>query len=128
MNAFMWMATLWADGLGLGQVPPVLLGPCQVARVNRHLGGQLLAFTRQGLADHRIWSPALDQRRGLLVYLPPGYDPKKRYPLAIFLHGAAQDEQFFLQALAIPFDRAIRAGLLPPIIIAAPDGSIHGRA
>jgi S-formylglutathione hydrolase FrmB len=128
MNGFLWLATLWSDGLGLGQVPSFLLGPRQVQRVNGKLHGQVVAFTRQGLADHRLWSPALGQRRDLLVYLPPGFDPSKKYPLALFLHGAAQDEQFFLQALAIPFDRAIAAGRMPPVIIAAPDGSIHGRA
>ncbi len=128
MSGFLWLATLWSDGLGLGQVPSVLLGPRQVQRVNKHLHGQLVAFTREGLQDRRIWSPALGQRRDLLVYLPPNYDPKKRYPLALFLHGAAQDEQFFLQALVGPFDRAIAAGEMPPVILAAPDGSIHGRA
>ena len=70
----------------------------------------------------------MQEHRRLLVYLPPGYDPRKQYPLAIFLHGAAQDEQFFLQALAIPFDKAISCGQLPPVIIAVPDGSIRGRA
>jgi S-formylglutathione hydrolase FrmB len=128
MNSFLWMATLWSDWLGLGQAPSVLLGPAQVQRVNKHLRGQVVAFSREGLKDRRIWSPALGQRRDLLVYLPPGYDPSRRYPLALFLHGAAQDEQFFLQALVTPFDKAISAGVMPPVIIAAPDGSIHGRA
>lgn len=127
MDFFLWMASLWVDGVGLGQVPPALLGPNQVARVNRQLHGRLLAFTRHGRTDHRIWSPALRQRRDLFVYLPPGYDPTRKYPLAIFLHGAAQDEQFFLQALVWPFDKAIAEGRLPPVIIAAPDGSIPGR-
>jgi S-formylglutathione hydrolase FrmB len=128
MNGFFWVVSLWVDGFGLGQVPPILLGPNQVQRVNRSLHGQLLAFTCHSGVDHRIWSPALNQPRGLLVYLPPGYDPKKQYPLALFLHGAAQDEQFFLQALAVPFDQAIARGQLPPVIIAAPNGSIHGKA
>src|SRR5262249_10642549 len=83
MNGFFWVVSLWVDGFGLGQVPPILLGPNQVQRVNRSLHGQLLAFTWQGGVDHRIWSPALNQRRGMLVYLPPGYDPKKQYPLAL---------------------------------------------
>jgi S-formylglutathione hydrolase FrmB len=128
MEYFVWMVALWVDGIGLGQVPPALLGPNQIERVNRHLHGQIVAFTRQHGVDQRIWSPALQQRRDLLVYLPPGYDPAKKYPLAIFLHGAAQDEQIFLQTLVHRYDQAMAAGLLPPLIIAAPDGSIHGRA
>ncbi|MBY0230123.1 MAG: esterase family protein [Gemmataceae bacterium] len=128
MNGFALMVSLWVDGLGMGQVPHALLGPCQVARANAQMKGRLLYFDRKLLTDHRLWSPALRERRRLLVYLPPGYDPGRKYPLALFLHGAAQDEKFFLQALAIPFDRAICAGLMPPVIIAAPDGSIRGRS
>ena len=128
MNGFALMLSFWVDGVGLGQVPPVLLGPAQLARVNSRLSGQLVAYDRHCLADRRIWSTALNEHRRMLVYLPPGYDCRKKYPLALFLHGAAQDERFFLQALAIPFDKAIASGKLPPVIIAAPDGSIlrHG--
>src|SRR5262245_4611319 len=107
MECFLWMVSLWVDGIGLGQAPRAFLGPCQVQRVNNRLHARLLSFTRQVGADHRIWSPALNQRRDLLVYLPPNYDPSRRYPLAIFLHGAAQDEQFFLQAVVQSFDQAI---------------------
>ena len=64
----------------------------------------------------------------MYVYLPPGYDPSKHYPLAIFLHGAAQDELFFLQVYVRLFDKAIAEGKIPPMILAAPDGSIHGKA
>jgi enterochelin esterase-like enzyme len=96
MEPFWWVVALWVDGIGLGQAPPALLGQHQIERVNRQLHGRLLDFTHNHGADHRIWSPALGQRRALYVYLPPGYDPAHKYPLAIFLHGAAQDEQFFL--------------------------------
>src|SRR5262245_26604109 len=112
MEYILWLASLWVAGIGLGQVPPVLLGPNQLERVNRRLHGQLVAFTRRRGEDCRIWSAALKRRRDLLVYLPPGYDPAKKYPLALFLHGAAQDEQFFLQAIVRPFDGAIAAGQL----------------
>jgi S-formylglutathione hydrolase FrmB len=122
------MVALWVDGVGLGQAPPALFRQHQIEHVNRKLHGQLLDFTHNHGADRRIWSPALGQRRDLYVYLPPGFNPAQHYPLAIFLHGAAQDEQFFLQAQVEAFDRAIIAGLLPPVIIAAPDGSVYGRA
>ncbi len=128
MEPFWWMVLLWVDGIGLGQAPPAFLGRHQLERVNRALHGQLLDFTHNHGSDRRIWSPALGQRRDLYVYLPPGYDPCKRYPLGIFLHGAAQDEQFFLQAQVAQFDQAIAEGLLPPVILAAPDGSAHCRA
>lgn len=127
MEALFWVVSFWVDGIGFGQAPKPVLGPHQVERVERKLHGQLLDFTRRHGSDRRIWSPALKQYRDLFVYLPPGFDPCKKYPLAIFLHGAAQDEQFFLQVQIERFDQAMAQGLLPPVIIAAPDGSVTGR-
>ncbi|MFM7541134.1 MAG: alpha/beta hydrolase [Planctomycetota bacterium] len=128
MQGLVWMVSLWVDGIGLGQAPPWMLGWHQVERMNRRLHGTLVAHTRRGLRDNRVWSPALGKKRDMLVYLPPGYTRGRHYPLALFLHGAAQDEQFFMQALVEPFDREIAAGRMPPVIVAAPDGSIHGHA
>ncbi len=128
MEGYGLLLALWVDLIGLGQGPPSLLGGPQIQHVQRHLHGQLLDFTANHGCDRRIWSPALRERRDLYVYLPPGFDPSRRYPLAIFLHGAGQDEQFFLQTQVESFDRAIAQGQLPPVIIAAPDGSFHGRA
>ena len=128
MDGLIWFASFWVDGVGLGQAPSWVLGFQQVERVNRHLKGRLVAHTRQGFNDQRIWCPTLGQRRDILVYLPPGYTPDKQYPLAIFLHGAAQDEQYFMQGVVKSFDDAISSGKIPPVIVAAPDGSIHGRA
>ncbi len=125
---FWWLVTFWVDGVGLGQAPPALLGRHQLVRVNKNLSGQLIDLTNNHGEDRRIWTKALTQKRGLYVYLPPNFDPTKRYPLTIFLHGAAQDEEFFLQTQVASFDKAIARGDMPPTIIAAPDGSIHGKA
>jgi S-formylglutathione hydrolase FrmB len=125
---FWWLVTFWVDGVGLGQAPPALLGKHQFVRINRNLSGQLIDLTNNHGADRRIWSPALNQKRSMYVYLPPNFDPNKRYPMAFFLHGAAQDEQFFLQAQVESFDKAMANGTMPPSIIVAPDGSVHGRA
>src|SRR5579884_3841474 len=128
MTSYGWLVALWVDIFGLGQGPPPVLGAAQLHHVQRQLHGQLLDFTHNHGADRRIWSPALRERRDLYVYLPPGFDRCRRYPLAIFLHGAGQDEQFFLQTQVEAFDRAIVEGRMPPVILAAPDGSTHGRA
>lgn len=129
MDPLWCLIFFWVDGLGAGQAPSFLMGKHHLERVNRTLHGQVLDFTHNHGADHRLWSPALGQKRDLYVYLPPGYDPvKKKYPLVIFLHGAAQDEQFFLQTQVAQFDRAIAAGRIPPVILAAPDGSMRGEA
>jgi S-formylglutathione hydrolase FrmB len=99
----------------------------EVARVNGELHGQVFDFTHNHGVDRRIWSPALQEKRDLYVYVPPGYHPTRKYPLAIFLHGASQDEQFFLKSLVKEFDKAIADGTLPPFVVAGPDGSILGR-
>jgi S-formylglutathione hydrolase FrmB len=44
----------------------------------------------------------------------------------LWLHGYAQDEASFLREVVGPLDTAIGCGKLPPMIIAAPDGSLHG--
>ncbi|MGH7226280.1 MAG: alpha/beta hydrolase, partial [Gemmataceae bacterium] len=98
----------------------------ELNRINGQLQGQVLDFTRNHGSDKRIWSPALQQKRDLYVYLPPGFDPCKRYPLLIWLHGHTEDEFTFLHDVIVHLDRAICAGRLPPLVIAAPDGSIRG--
>ncbi len=128
MDSLGWMVAFWVNLVGLGQAPPVLLGPQQVERVNRELHGRLVAYIRRPGHDQRMWSPALGQFRDLFVYLPPGYDPGRRYAVALLLHGAGQDEQIFLQAQVQAFDRAMAAGAIPPVIVVAPDGSVKGRA
>jgi S-formylglutathione hydrolase FrmB len=96
----------------------------QLNQLECRLQGSLLDFTHHHGADRRIYSPALDARRDMYVYLPPGYDPSRAYPAMIVLHGIAQNEQFFLRVVE-DFDRAMACGQLPPFIIAAPDGSLR---
>jgi S-formylglutathione hydrolase FrmB len=98
----------------------------ELDRLNRRLAGQVHDFTRNHGADRRIWSPILQQKRDLYVYVPPGFDPCKQYPLMLWLHGFAEDEFIFLRDVIVPLDAAIARGQLAPVIIAAPDGSVHG--
>jgi S-formylglutathione hydrolase FrmB len=95
--------------------------------LNRQLAGRVLDFTHNHGADNRIWSPALHEWRDLYVYLPPGFDPHCRYPVILYLHGLALDEASFVRHVAPVFDAAIARGVLPPCVIACPDGSIKGR-
>lgn len=96
--------------------------------VNRCISGHVVDYTFNHGVDNRIWSAALNQKRDLYVYLPPAYDAGKKYPIILFLHGFMTDEQSFLHYLVIPLDRSITSGQLPPVIVAAPDGSLEGRA
>jgi acetyl esterase/lipase len=98
----------------------------EVERLNRSLAGQLLDFTSNHGRDHRFYSPALGEKKGVYVYLPPGYDGVKQFPVMLWLHGANQDEKSFL-TLAPHFDTAVRSGALPPLVIVAPDGSLRTR-
>ncbi len=104
---------------------PIAVG--RLDRVNRTLAGQVLDFTHNHGADRRLYSPALDQKRDLYLYLPPGYDGRTPFPVMVWMHGIGQDEKDFLDIVNL-FDAAIRDGTLPPFVIAAPDGSIRGRA
>ena len=97
----------------------------EIPRLNGKLGGRVLDYTDNHGADNRIWSPALNQRRDVYVYLPPGYDGVKLFPVMLFLHGLGQDEKIFLDVCP-KFDAAIRGGTCPPMVIVVPDGSVSG--
>ena len=127
MESLTWFVAFWVDVAGLGQAPPSPFPRHQLVRLNHNLQGRILDLTNNHRGDQRIHSPALGEKRCLYVYLPPAYDARKKYPLAIFLHGAGQDELFFLQTQARAFDQAIVSGRIPPMIVAAPDGSRFGR-
>lgn len=104
----------------------VLPHPFELIHTNKNLRGQVVDFTNNHGHDRRLWSKALGEKRDLYVYLPPGYDPQKRYAFGIFLHGASQDERIFLKVVDL-FDQAIACGQLPPVILAVPDGSLQRR-
>ncbi len=97
----------------------------ELVRLNQKLQGKIIDHTANHGADHRIWSRCLGQRRDLYVYLPPGFDPHRRYPIMLYLHSFGHDEQEFLE-VACWIDSAIADGSLPPLIVAAPDGSVTG--
>jgi S-formylglutathione hydrolase FrmB len=110
----------------IGQASPIFVRS-ELDRTNRHLHGRVIDFTHNHGADRRIWSDALQQKRDLYVYVPPCFDPSKCYPVMLWLHGFAQTEVSFLQQVVGPLDQAIYEGRLPPIIVAAPDGTVDGK-
>src|SRR5207237_184416 len=77
--------------------PAARPGPRPPVLAKRRLAGQVVEYPRLWGADRRIWSAALQQWRDLDVYLPPGYDPCRRYPVLLWLHGITQDEQSFVR-------------------------------
>jgi len=102
------------------ETPACILRPTQL---HYPLAGQLVDYTANWGVDRRIDSKALGRKADLYVYLPPKYDKDKAYPLVIYLHGGMQDERDFPQ-VAYLLDQQILCGNLPPVIVAAPDGSV----
>ena len=97
-----------------------------VLGIGRRIKGRIVDHTGNHGQDHRIWSRSLHQWRDLYIYLPPGYNCNERYPIMIFLHPFALDERTFMHVVPL-IDDAIASGKLPPMIIAAPDGSLDGK-
>lgn len=98
--------------------PPSCVAGCRLA-------GTLVDHTDNHGFDQRIWSDALCKKRDLYVYLPPNYDPSRQYPLLVWLHGFGGDEVQFLDQVIHQLDAAIVRGDLPPLVAAAPDGSMQ---
>lgn len=95
--------------------------------VNHKLDGHVDDYTQNHGEDRRIYSPILGRPRDLYVYTPPGYDPRRSYPVILWLHMGFVDEHVFIATPALKrLDRMIRRGEMPPVVIAAPDGMVDG--
>ncbi len=101
-------------------------GPNKLERVNGKIGGKVHDFTDNHNVDRRICSKALDEKREVYIYTPPGYDGKTQFPFMLWLHGFGHDEKNFLDFIP-HIDEGIRTGAIPPMIIAAPDASVKGK-
>lgn len=123
-----WIAVLLLLTMPVSQAAGQLTTICALDRVNGRIHGSVIDYTHNHGADRRIWSTALCQCRDMYVYLPPGYRPDQPYPLMLWLHGFTQDEKSFLTDVVEKLDEAIVAGKLPPLIAAAPDGSLYGHS
>jgi enterochelin esterase-like enzyme len=67
---------------------------------------------------------AVRNMRPSAVYLPPGYDPSRRYPVVYLLHGLPGSPSSFYAGLHFPdvADSLIGLGLMPPFIGVMPYG------
>ena len=103
------------------------LNRVNIERVNCHLAGHVVDYTNNHHADRRIFSPILGMPRDLYVYVPPGYDPARAYPLILFFHMADVDEHYFIGSKLLEVvDQLIVRGELPPAVLACPDGTYSG--
>jgi S-formylglutathione hydrolase FrmB len=121
-------ARYWVLALLLISPSFAFAGKRELNRLNRTLAGRVVDFTHNHGEDRRIESAILCQKRDLYVYLPPGYTPEKAYPFVFWFHGAFGDEIAFIRGAEVAeFDRQIQQGCIPPMIMAAPDGTYSGK-
>lgn len=104
------------------------LGCVDLDRVNRRLAGHVDDYTENHGGDRRIFSPILGRPRDLYVYTPPGYDPRRAYPLVVYFHLSYVDEHYFVgSGMLEDLDALILRGECPPMVVACPDGIYSGR-
>jgi S-formylglutathione hydrolase FrmB len=127
VKRFRWFGAVVLVGLALFPTPAGARDrPVDLEAVNQRLAGNVIDFTHNSGVDRRIWSPSLGEWRDLYVYVPPGFNPAQRYPIVLFLHPFLMDEHSFVDYVVDLLDGAIVHGTVPPVIVAAPDGSIRG--
>ncbi len=75
-----------------------------------------------------FFSRALNRQASYLAYLPPGYDPARRYPVYYLLHGMPGRPQVFIDIanMDVRLDNQLSLGHVAPMILVYPDGRIGG--
>jgi predicted esterase len=121
-----WLALLLVFA-SIGQAQAESSRDRDLRDLRNRIGGRVLDYTHHHGCDRRIYSTALCRKVDMYVYLPPGYSPRKAYPMLLWLHGAFGDESAFMSTAQIDdLDRLIRAGCMPPTVVVCPDGSYTG--
>jgi enterochelin esterase-like enzyme len=84
---------------------------------------------RTGIAQGKLDSILYDSRtvgtkRKALVYTPPGYSKKQKYPILYLLHGIGGDEKEWLKGGTpqVILDNLYAEGKLQPMIVVMPNG------
>jgi S-formylglutathione hydrolase FrmB len=101
-----------------------LLQAADLDRLNASLAGHVLDLTHNHGSDRRFYSESLGLERDMYVYLPPGYDSAKSYPLFLWIHGFGGGEQQFTRQVVRALDESIVSGAMPPVIAVCPDCSV----
>ena len=84
---------------------------------------------RTGIAHGNIdtvtyQSKTIDSKRRVLIYTPPGYSTKKKYPVLYLLHGIGGDEKEWLNGgkPQVILDNLYADGKIEPMIVVMPNG------
>ncbi len=81
-----------------------------------------------GKISYRYYkSNTLGITRQILVYTPPGFDPKKKYPVLYLIHGGSDTEETWTKVGNANFiaDNLIAQGKAKPMIIVMPYGNVR---
>jgi S-formylglutathione hydrolase len=92
-----------------------------VAGITASLAAPALGQAQAAVDFHTLSSNNVPGELGIAIYHPPGYDAQRAepYPLLLLLHGGNGSERDLLYFTQV-FDDEIRAGRLPPVVIAMP--------
>lgn len=118
------VAALLAAGLlgasSYGQAYSLHRGFTPIARLAGAGTGRLVTV--------HFYSPALHRQADYLVYLPPGYSRRERYPVYYLLHGAPGGPGAFTTIVNLDVLLANRLSekQLRPMLLVMPDGRING--
>lgn len=101
--------------------------PVNLLRAN---GDNSVLSSSRGAVHHLEFdSPALGERRGYVVYLPPGHTSGRRFPTLYLLHGVLDWERTWVEKGAIgdTLDRLRREGSIGEMIVVMPyeNGGLH---
>jgi endo-1,4-beta-xylanase len=79
------------------------------------------------MSYHTFHSPTINGDVSYLIYLPPGYEAEseKRYPVLYWLHGRGGNQRG-TGNIAVDFDKSIREGTMPPLILVGVNGLSFG--
>jgi enterochelin esterase-like enzyme len=80
------------------------------------------------LESVKFYSMALHRDADYLVYLPPHYSPRHRYPVYYLLHGMPGQPKVFVDIanMDVRLDNQLSLGRARPMILVYPDGRIGG--
>jgi enterochelin esterase-like enzyme len=73
------------------------------------------SHTAGTFAAYQVWCPTAGQYLDVQVYLPPGYDPAKRYPVVYWLPGSDSSALSVATTLQPRINAAIAGGMKPAI-------------
>ena len=115
-----------APGLIVVALAP-LLAPCAVVRAAREHPTETWvtpAIRAPRLNRHVFHSAAIQRDVSCHVYTPKAYDAQlnQQFPVVYWLHGRGGGTAGMVARLAEHFDRAVRSGIIPPVLVVIPNG------